>query len=124
MLLSKTRGYFSRVVNRKKFTCISGGEVSRSRSLFSSVESSTDNSGERIKIQITATGDKVRALKAANGPKGEIEAAVAELLDLKSKFEKVTGTSYDQTSTNKSKERKEEYRQRDFCCKYDNKQRL
>ena len=106
MLLSKTRGYFSRVVNRKKFTCISGGEVSRSWSLFSSVESSTDNSGERIKIQITATGDKVRALKAANGPKGEIEAAVAELLDLKSKFEKVTGTSYDQTNKIKGKGKK------------------
>ena len=101
MILSQTRGYLSRVANWRKFTYISGGETAfRSRSLLSSIASSTENGGESIKIQIIAAGDKVRALKAAKGPQGEIDAAVAELLDLKSTFEKVTGTSYDQKNTN------------------------
>ena len=91
------RAYVSRAANWRKFTCISNrGVVSRTRSLLSAVTSPTENGAEDIKVQISEAGDKVRALKAAKGAKGDIDVAVAELLELKSTFEKVTGTPFDQ----------------------------
>ncbi len=105
MLLSGSRAYLNRATNWRKFAYyISGGETPfRSRGLLSSVASPTDNGADDIKAQISAAGEKVRDLKAAKGPKGEIEAAVTKLLDLKSTFEKITGTPYDQKKPNKKK---------------------
>jgi prolyl-tRNA synthetase len=70
----------------------------------SASKSAVGSAGEDIKSQIIAAGDKVRALKADNGAKEEIEVAVKTLLDLKNSFEVATGEPYDiKTSDTKKK---------------------
>ena len=94
------RAFNSRASVLRKSTYISGGWGSARGCSFSSVASSTEGNSEDIRLQISAAGDKVRELKAAKGSKGDIDAAVATLLELKSTYEEVTGTSFDKNKTN------------------------
>lgn len=60
---------------------------------------------DALAAQIKAKGDEVRALKANNGPKDKaaIDDAVAELLKLKSDYDRLTGVATaDSTKVNSS----------------------
>ncbi|XP_072018982.1 bifunctional glutamate/proline--tRNA ligase-like [Amphiura filiformis] len=61
-----------------------------------SSESAPANSSDAAGLyaKVTAQGDKVRGLKSSKAAKGEIQAAVKELLSLKEDYKNLTGTDY------------------------------
>lgn len=64
-----------------------------------------ENGPDNLKEQIAVAGDKVRTLKAAQGPKGDIDVAVKALLDLKKSFEDITGEPYDKGGGDRKKKK-------------------
>uniref|UniRef100_A0A7G3AAD1 Bifunctional glutamate/proline--tRNA ligase n=1 Tax=Lutzomyia longipalpis TaxID=7200 RepID=A0A7G3AAD1_LUTLO len=49
----------------------------------------TPDGGDELTAKITAQGDLVRSLKSSKAPKGDIDAAVKILLDLKAEYKKI-----------------------------------
>ena len=68
---------------------LGGRAFSRTAALRMAAATDTDTAG--LEAQIKAQGDKVRGLKEAKADKAEIDAAVAELKQLKADFEAQAG---------------------------------
>ncbi|CAL1534033.1 unnamed protein product [Lymnaea stagnalis] len=58
----------------------------------------TSSLGDELNAKITEQGNKVRDLKAAKAPKGDIDVAVKTLLNLKAEFKAATGQEWKQGS--------------------------
>lgn len=65
-----------------------------SAGVATSAASNGDANADSLSEKITEQGNKVRDLKAKKAGKGDIDAAVAELLALKTKFKEVTGQDW------------------------------
>lgn len=52
------------------------------------------NGGAELKTKIEEQGTKVRELKDAKAPKGDVDAAVKILLELKTQYKQATGEDY------------------------------
>ena len=66
------------------------------------------NAGDKLNEEIAAQGNKVRDLKSKKAEKAEIDAAVAALLDLKTKFKAATGQDWKPASGGSKEAKKNE----------------